>query len=147
MSTKDLVFDVGGSHLKALGAELRSMQEKRNLSNRELGTIADVTYGYLSHIHLGLRNTTLGTLEKVARALGGELVISVRAGRFLAADGPPDAIGHSTPIGGPRLTRGDRQFMDKLAEIALRITDHTERVVLLQMAERSATRSEIERLG
>ncbi len=45
-------------------------REYRGLSGKELAEAAGITPGYLSHIESGKRDGTVGTMKKIAEALG-----------------------------------------------------------------------------
>lgn len=55
---------------KAFGQVVRAERERQGISQERLGNLADLDRTYMSGLERGLRNPTLGTMEKIADALG-----------------------------------------------------------------------------
>lgn len=55
---------------KAFGKVVRAERERQGISQEGLGNLADLDRTYMSGLERGLRNPTLGTMEKIAHALG-----------------------------------------------------------------------------
>ena len=49
---------------------MRALREEQGLSQERLGQMAGLDRTFISQIELGRRNVTLGTIHKLARALG-----------------------------------------------------------------------------
>ena len=49
---------------------MRVLREEQGLSQERLGQMAGLDRTFISQIELGRRNVTLGTIHKLARALG-----------------------------------------------------------------------------
>lgn len=58
------------SLLSAFGLNVRRRREARGLSQEALAEVADIDRTYVSGIERGVRNPTLITVGKLARALG-----------------------------------------------------------------------------
>jgi transcriptional regulator with XRE-family HTH domain len=56
--------------LSALGLNLRSLREKRSLTQEKLGELAELDPTYISGIERGIRNPSLLSLHRIAKALG-----------------------------------------------------------------------------
>ena len=56
--------------LSALGRNLRNRREKRELTQEKLGELADLDPTYISGIERGIRNPSVLSLLRIARALG-----------------------------------------------------------------------------
>ena len=54
----------------AFGASLRDLRESLGLSQEQLGFDSEVHRTYISEIERGLKNPSLETLQKLAKALG-----------------------------------------------------------------------------
>lgn len=54
----------------ALGRRVRSLRERKGLSQEQLAEAADLHWTYVSGIERGKRNPGLNTLGRLARALG-----------------------------------------------------------------------------
>jgi transcriptional regulator with XRE-family HTH domain len=54
----------------AFGKAVRALREERGLSQERLAEAADVDDTYISGLERGLRNPTLLTIDRIARALG-----------------------------------------------------------------------------
>ena len=52
-----------------LGKRIKATREKRGLSQEQLATAADISRGYLARLEIGRHDPTVGTLERIARAL------------------------------------------------------------------------------
>jgi transcriptional regulator with XRE-family HTH domain len=59
-----------------LATEIHALREKRGLSQRELAERLGTTQSAVARLEAGNVSPTLPTLDKVAEALGVELVIS-----------------------------------------------------------------------
>lgn len=55
--------------LKRFGANVRSVREKRELSQEALAEIADLDRTYVGGLERGERNATLGSILRIAKAL------------------------------------------------------------------------------
>lgn len=56
--------------LKALGQNLRRQREKREFTQEKLGELAELDPTYVSGIERGIRNPSVLSLLRIARALG-----------------------------------------------------------------------------
>lgn len=56
--------------LKALGRNLRRQREKREFTQEKLGELAELDPTYISGIERGVRNPSVLSLLRIARALG-----------------------------------------------------------------------------
>ncbi len=56
--------------LKALGRNLRRQREKREFTQEKLGELAELDPTYVSGIERGIRNPSVLSLLRIARALG-----------------------------------------------------------------------------
>lgn len=72
-------------YLKAFGQAVRRAREKLELSQEELSFRSELDRTYISGIERGVRNPTVRTISRIAKALG------VRPSRLmLAAEGKPE---------------------------------------------------------
>jgi transcriptional regulator with XRE-family HTH domain len=55
--------------LKRFGTNVRTLREKRELSQEELAEIADLDRTYVGGLERGERNATLGSILRIAKAL------------------------------------------------------------------------------
>lgn len=55
---------------KEMGHEIKARREKKGLSRQELAKAAGVSREYVRKLEAGLYDPTVGTLEKLAKALG-----------------------------------------------------------------------------
>ena len=55
--------------LKRFGTNVRTLREKRQLSQEELAEIADLDRTYVGGLERGERNATLGSILRIAKAL------------------------------------------------------------------------------
>ena len=62
--------DESAAFLVAFGRAVRQCREKKEISQEELGFQADLDRTYISGIERGLRNPTLKTIRRIAKALG-----------------------------------------------------------------------------
>jgi transcriptional regulator with XRE-family HTH domain len=60
---------------KQAGMKIKARREKLKMTQAELARLAEISRGYLIRLEAGQQDPTLGTLEKLARALG----VKVRA--------------------------------------------------------------------
>lgn len=60
---------MGKKKLKALGDKVKHYRKKRGLIQAELADIVDVSSGYIGSIEQGLRQPSLKTLSRLAKAL------------------------------------------------------------------------------
>ena len=67
MTSRD---DPADAFLIAFGREVRRVREARGLSQEDLGFEADVDRTYVSGVERGVRNPTVRTILRLARALG-----------------------------------------------------------------------------
>ena len=61
----------------AAGEEVQRVRAEAGLSQKELADLTGIDQSDISKIERGASNPTLGTLERIANALGGKLVISI----------------------------------------------------------------------
>jgi transcriptional regulator with XRE-family HTH domain len=73
----------------ALGPRVRSLRLQRGLTLKELGRLADLSHPFLSQLERGLARPSVGSAERIARAL------DVPLGLLWAA---PSRSGHATLI-------------------------------------------------
>lgn len=59
-----------------LAMEIHALREKRGLSQRELAELLGTTQSAIARLEAGNISPTLPTLDKIAEALGVELVVS-----------------------------------------------------------------------
>ena len=59
------------------GEEVQRVRAEAGLSQKELADLTGIDQSDISKIERGASNPTLGTLERIANALGGKLVISI----------------------------------------------------------------------
>jgi len=130
-------YEANGEKAEALGRELRALQDRVNLSNREAGEAAGVSGAFVSLIHAGKRGASLDVIERLVNACGGDLVISVRPGK--------EIVSAAASVLPPRLARPDQRFLNELLENALQIQDPIERTVLLSLCESARVRDQIRR--
>ena len=55
--------------MERLGKRIKATREKRGLSQEELAAAAHISRGYLARLEIGRHDPTVGTLERIARAL------------------------------------------------------------------------------
>jgi transcriptional regulator with XRE-family HTH domain len=55
--------------LKRLGANVRALREKMDISQEKLAEIADLDRTYVGGLERGERNATLGSILRIAKAL------------------------------------------------------------------------------
>jgi len=55
--------------VERLGKRIKAAREKRGLSQEELAAAAHISRGYLARLEIGRHDPTVGTLERIARAL------------------------------------------------------------------------------
>ncbi len=56
--------------LKGLRRVLQQLRESKGMTQRDLAAKAKVTPGYIAQLEMGLRNPSLASLQKLAKALG-----------------------------------------------------------------------------
>ncbi len=54
---------------KQMGRRLKTLREARDMSRAELAERAGITREYVRRLEAGLQDPTLGTLQKIAKAL------------------------------------------------------------------------------
>jgi transcriptional regulator with XRE-family HTH domain len=54
---------------EALGSRVRQLRRERELTLKELGALADLSHPFLSQLERGLARPSLGSVERIARAL------------------------------------------------------------------------------
>ena len=69
-----------------LGMVVRSLREKRNLSQEKLAELAKLHTTYVSLIERGKRSPTIETVDKLAKALGTEGSKLIAAAEKLRAE-------------------------------------------------------------
>jgi transcriptional regulator with XRE-family HTH domain len=57
-----------------LGKRIRSLRDIKGWTQQELGSYADVNYKFIGEIECGLQNPSFNILNKIAGALGVELL-------------------------------------------------------------------------
>ena len=62
----------------SLGLRIRSLRQKKGVTQQELGELAGLNYKFLGEIERGLQNPTIQTIYKIAKALGTDLCEVVR---------------------------------------------------------------------
>ena len=55
---------------KQMGQRLKALRKKKNLSRQELAERADVSREYVRKLEAGLYDPSVGTLQRLAKALG-----------------------------------------------------------------------------
>ena len=55
---------------KMVGKQIRSLRNAKNLTQSQLGEMAELPYSYIGGVERGERNLSLDTLEKIILALG-----------------------------------------------------------------------------
>jgi transcriptional regulator with XRE-family HTH domain len=55
---------------KQMGRRLQKLREERDLSRQELAERARISREYVRKLEAGLQDPTLGTLQRLAKALG-----------------------------------------------------------------------------
>ncbi|HEY3317203.1 MAG TPA: helix-turn-helix transcriptional regulator [Coriobacteriia bacterium] len=66
---------------REFGRRVQELRRQRGLSQEKLGELAELDRTFVSSIENGRRNVTLGTIGKLARALGVDPAV-------LVSDGP-----------------------------------------------------------
>lgn len=72
------------SFARRFGQAVRRERERQDLSQERLGQLADLDRTYISGLERAVRNPTLATMERIAKALGvklSELVAEAERGR------------------------------------------------------------------
>lgn len=60
--------------LKRVARNVKALREKRGLSQQSLSTAAGLTRPYLARIETGVQTVSITNLEKLAKALGVDIV-------------------------------------------------------------------------
>ena len=55
---------------KQMGRRLQKLRKERDMSRAELADLAGITRQYIRQLEAGLSDPTVGTLQKIAKALG-----------------------------------------------------------------------------
>jgi len=55
--------------ISAFGKQVRSLRKQRKLSMEKLAELANIDYRQLSYVELGQVNTTISTINAIAKAL------------------------------------------------------------------------------
>lgn len=63
---------------KRVGGNVRRLREKQAISQEELADRAGLHRTYISGVERGIRNPTVMILERIAKALGTDLMTVVR---------------------------------------------------------------------
>ena len=71
---------MSSSATKLIGSRIKALRVARKLTQEDLAEKSDLNPKYISGIEVGKQNTTVDTLEKIAKALGVELSDIVTAG-------------------------------------------------------------------
>jgi transcriptional regulator with XRE-family HTH domain len=61
-----------------MGKRLRKLRQQREMSQAALAKDADISRGYLVRLEAGQQDPTLGTLERLAKALKVKLIDLVK---------------------------------------------------------------------
>jgi transcriptional regulator with XRE-family HTH domain len=64
------VLDTTDEATKALGARVRSLRQERGWTLKQLGHEAGLSHPFLSQLERGLARPSVGSIERIARALG-----------------------------------------------------------------------------
>ncbi|UUM11518.1 helix-turn-helix domain-containing protein [Clostridiaceae bacterium HFYG-1003] len=67
------ISEIEGDCLFEIGANIKSIRQHKNISQRKLAERAGISNTYLSDIEVGRTNPSLKTLEKIAAALEMEI--------------------------------------------------------------------------
>ena len=65
-----LVLDQTDEATTALGARVRSLRQERGWTLKDLGREAGLSHPFLSQLERGLARPSVGSVERIARALG-----------------------------------------------------------------------------
>jgi len=74
----------------ALGRAIRRLRKERDLSQEELGHLAEIHPTWISHIESGRTNPAWGTVRRIAKVLDVRLSDVVLMTERLAEDDPKD---------------------------------------------------------
>jgi transcriptional regulator with XRE-family HTH domain len=114
-----------------LAADLKRLRERRGWTQDDVAAKVDVSRSYISLIEKGARqNISLEVLERITKALGGDLQIDV------------DPAASATAIGRD-LTAEDRLYLREFAALLPLVRDPVERLVLLRTLKNAAEASQI----
>ncbi len=64
--------------LKALGQRIRTLRQRKNLTQEQLGEVSDLNYKYVGEIERGDKTASIETLDRIARGLEVPLVELLR---------------------------------------------------------------------
>ena len=106
MSTEDAVGAVDGEFdERELGAHIRELRMKQNMSLRKLAASAEVSVSFLSQVERGTASPSIASLMRIARALDQTIgsLFEVRTDNWLVRAGE-----------GPRLVHPNRQWDEEL---------------------------------
>lgn len=70
------------STLKLIGAKIRHIRKAKGITQEQLAEKANTTNSYIAGIERGSRNMTIGSLEKIADALGVNVFEFFEYGQF-----------------------------------------------------------------
>jgi transcriptional regulator with XRE-family HTH domain len=125
-------------HLVNIGRRLRALREERNLTQATFAKLTGLVGSYISRVENGHSVPTLGTLEKVARALEIPLYQL-----FYDGEDPPQLpTVHKSKAGGEDIwgTSGkSARYLDKLRGLLANLDDKN-RKLLLQLAQKMVRR-------
>ena len=55
--------------MERLGKRIKALRQKQGMSQENLANAAQISRGYLARLEIGRHDPTVGTVEKLARAL------------------------------------------------------------------------------
>lgn len=58
---------------KQMGRRIKTLREDRDMSRAQLAELAGISREYIRHLEAGRSDPTVGTLQKIAKALGVKL--------------------------------------------------------------------------
>ncbi|HZG16183.1 MAG TPA: helix-turn-helix transcriptional regulator [Candidatus Bathyarchaeia archaeon] len=70
------------STLKLIGAKIRQIRKEKGITQEQLAEKANTTNSYIAGVERGTRNVTIGSLEKIADALGVNVFEFFEYGQF-----------------------------------------------------------------
>src|SRR6478735_110452 len=106
MTTENAVGVVGGEFdERELGAHIRELRMKQNMSLRKLAASAEVSVSFLSQVERGTASPSIASLMRIARALDQTIgsLFEVRTDNWLVRAGE-----------GPRLVHPNRQWDEEM---------------------------------
>ena len=104
-----------------LGARVRELRRERGLTLKALGSRAGLSHPFLSQLERGLARPSVGSVERIARALGVPVTVLWTARRSVPARLAPASEGNVVPHAEPGAPGGIRELPDD--ESALRVRE------------------------